>query len=89
MDINKKGLTAGDFYKDRLTFFKDKESGFVYTTSDWDEVTECMNDFAEYKIKELDGLLAQEKELVCGSKCDYGHRDEKGNDLYCCIKKTK
>jgi len=34
-------------------------------------------------------LVGQQRELFCGSKCDYGHRDEKGNDFYCCIKKTK
>ena len=64
MDINKKGLTASDFYKDRLTYVTDKESGEVHTTSDWDEVTGCMDDFADYKTKQLESTIEFIK-LVC------------------------
>ena len=60
------------------------KSGEPLTKRVYNEFSKAVN-----TLEALDGLLAQEKELVCGSKCDYGHRDEKGNDFYCCIKKTK
>jgi len=40
----------------------------------------------EKAVKNNDLLHNVIDTLVCGNRCDYGHNDGKGNDLYCCTK---